>query len=55
METVVSSPSDSGGVVQLEGTVGCQLRKSCQTSGGRLAPEIAMSGGEEWSLSDMGM
>ena len=37
---VVSSPSDSGGVVQLEGTVGHQLRKSCLTSGGRLVPKI---------------
>ena len=55
MEMVVSSPLDSGGVVQLEGTVGCQLRKSCRTSGGRSTPEIAMSSGEEWSLSDMGM
>ena len=55
MEMAVSSPSDSGGVVQLEGTVGCQLRKSCQTSDGRSTPKIAMSGGEEWSLSDMGL
>ena len=55
MEMVVSSPSDSGSVVQLEGTVGCQLRKSCLTSGGRLTPKIAMIGGEEWSLSIMGM
>ena len=55
METAVSSPSDSEGVVQLEGTVGCQSRKSCRTSGGRSTPEIAMSGGEEWSLSDMGV
>ena len=55
METAVSSPSDSGGVVQLEGTVGRQLRKSCRTSGGRSTPEIAVSGGEECSLSDMGM
>ena len=55
MEMVVSSPSDSGSVVQLEGTVGRQLRKSCWTSGSRLTPEIATSGGEEWSLSVMGM
>ena len=55
METAVSSLLDSGGVVQLEGTVGRQSRKSCQTSGGRLTPEIAVSGGEECSLSDMGM
>ena len=53
-EMVVSSPSDSGGVVQLEGTVGHQSRKSCWTSGGRSTPEIAVSGGEEYSLSDMG-
>ena len=53
VETAVSSPSDSGGVVQLEGTVGHQLRKSCWTSGGKSAPKIAASGGEEWSLSDM--
>ena len=53
VETVVSSPSDSGGVVQLEGTVGRQLRKSSLTSGGRLTPEIVASGGEEWSSSDM--
>ena len=55
METAVSSPSDSGGVVQLEGTVGRQLRKSSLTSSGRLAPEIVASGGEEWPLSDMGV
>ena len=54
-EMAVSSPSDSGGVVQLEGTVGRQLRKSCRTSGGRLTPKIAVSGGEECSLSDMGL
>ena len=54
VETAVSSPSDSGGVVQLEGTVGCQLRKSSLTSGGMLAGEIVVSGVEEWSLSDMG-
>ena len=53
METVVSSPSDSGGVVQLEGTVGRQLRKSSLTSSGRSVPEIATSGGEEWPLLDM--
>ena len=55
METAVFSPLDSGGVVQLEGTVGCQLRKSSLTSGGRSTPEIVASGGEEWSLSDMGI
>ena len=55
METVVSSPLDSGSVVQLEGTVGRQSRKSCWTSGSRLTPEIATSSGEEWSLSIMGM
>ena len=55
VETAVSSPLDSGGVVQLEGTVGCQSRKSCQTSGGRSTPKIAVSDGEEWSLSDMGV
>ena len=53
VETVVSSPSDSGGVVQLEGTVGHQSRKSCLTSGGMSIGEITVSGGEEWSLSDM--
>ena len=53
METVVPSPSDSGGVVQLVATVGCQSRKSCLTSGSRSTPEIATSGGEECSLSDM--
>ena len=55
VEMTVSSPSDSGGVVQLEGTVGRQLRKSCRTSGGKLVPEIAVRGGEEWSSLDMGM
>ena len=40
MEMAVLSPSDPGGVVQLEGTVGHQLRKSSQTSGGMSAPEI---------------
>ena len=49
METVVSSPSDSGGVVQLEGTVGRQLRKSSLTSGGRSTPEIVAICGVEWS------
>ena len=53
VETAVPSLSDSGGVVQLEGTVGCQLRKSCQTSGGMLVPEIVVSGGEEYSSLDM--
>ena len=55
METAVPSLSDSGGVVQLEGTVGRQLRKSSLTSDGRSALEIATSGGEEWSLLDMGV
>ena len=55
VETAVFSPSDSGGVVQLEGTVGRQSRKSCQTSDGMSAGEITESGGEEWSLSDMGI
>ena len=55
VETAVSSPSDSGGVVQLEGTVGRQLRKSSLTSGGRSAPEIVASDGEEWPLSDIGV
>ena len=50
METAVFSPSDSGGVVQLEDTVGRQLRKSSLTSGGKLAPEIVVRGAEEWSL-----
>ena len=53
-ETVVPSLSDSGGVVQLEGTVGRQLRKSCLTSGGMSAGEITVRGVEEWSLLDMG-
>ena len=53
VETAVFSPSDSGGVVQLEGTVGCQLRKSCLTSGGMSAGEITVSGGEEWSSLDI--
>jgi hypothetical protein len=53
VETAVSSPSDSGGVVQLEGTVGRQLRKSSQTSSGKSAPEIVAIGAEE-SLLDMG-
>ena len=55
LETAVLSLLDSGGVVQPEGTVGHQLRKSCRTSGGRSTPEIAVSSGEEWSLSDMGV
>ena len=55
VETAVSSPSDSGGVVQLESTVGRQLRKSSLTSSGKSAPEIVVSGEEEWSLSDMGV
>ena len=55
VEMAVSSPSDSGGVVQLEGTVGRQLRKSSWTSGGRSVPEIAVRGGEEWSSLDMGV
>ena len=53
METAVFSLSDSGGVVQLEGTVGRQLRKSCLTSGGMLAGEIIASGAGEWSSLDM--
>ena len=53
VETAVSSPSDSGGVVQLEGTVGRQLRKSSLTSGGKSTPEIVASGGEEWPSADM--
>ena len=55
VETAVSSPSDSGGDVQLEGTVGRQLRKSSLTSGGRSTPEIVVSGGEEWPSADMGV
>ena len=55
VETAVSSPSDSGGVVQLEGTVGRQLRKSSLTSSGKSAPEIVASGGEEWSSLDIGV
>ena len=53
METVVFSLSDSGGVVQLEGTVGRQLRKSSWTSGGKSAPEIVARGAGEWSSLDM--
>ena len=53
VETVVSSPSNSGGVVQLEGTVGRQLRKSSLTSSGKSAPEIVASDVEEWSSLDM--
>ena len=53
VETVVPSPSDSGGVVQLEGTVGRQSRKSCLTSGGMSTGEITVSGVEEWSSLDM--
>ena len=53
METAVFSLSDSGGVVQLEGTVGRQSRKSCLTSGGMLAGEITASSGEEWPSSDI--
>ena len=53
VETAVSSPSDSGGVVQLEGTVGRQLRRSSLTSGGKSVPEIVASGGEEWPSLDM--
>ena len=54
VETAVFSPSDSGGVVQLEGTVGRQSRKSCLTSGGMSTGEITVSGGEEWPSLDMG-
>ena len=53
VETAVFSPSDSGGVVQLEGTVGRQSRKSRRSSGDMSAGEIIEIGGEEWSLSDM--
>ena len=53
MEMAVLSPSDPGGVVQLEGTVGHQLKKSSRTSGGMSAPEIVASGAEEWSSLDM--
>ena len=55
METAVFSLSDSGGVVQLEGTVGRQLRKSSLTSGGKSAPKIVASSAEEWSSLDMGV
>ena len=55
IETAVPSPSDSGGVVQLEGTVGRQSRKSCLTSGGMLAGEIIASSAGEWSSLDMGV
>ena len=55
VETAVFSPSDSGGVVQLEGTVGRQSRKHLRSSGGMSAGEIIASSGEEWSLSDMGV
>ena len=53
METAVFSLLDSGGVVQLEGTVGRQLRKSSLTSSGKSAPEIVVICAEEWSSSDM--
>ena len=53
METAVFSLSDSGGVVQLEGTVGHQLRKSSLTSSGKSAPKIVASGAEEWSSLDI--
>ena len=53
MEMVVFSPLDSGDVVQLEGTVGRQLRKNFLTSGGMSVPEIVASGVEEWSSLDM--
>ena len=53
IKTVVFSPLDSGGVVQLEGTVGRQLRKSSLTSGGKSAPEIVAISAGEWSLLDM--
>ena len=53
VKTAVFSPSDPGGVVQLEGTVGRQLRKSSLTSGGMSAPEIVARGVEE-SLLVMG-
>ena len=51
----VFSPLDSGGVVQLEGTVGRQSRKSCRTSGGMLIGEITAIGEGECSLLDMGI
>ena len=54
MEMAVFSPLDSGGVVQEEGTVGRQSRKSCLTSGGMSAGEITASGAGEWSSLDMG-
>ena len=53
MEMAVLSPLDSGGVVELEGTVGRQLRKICLSSGGMSAGEITASGAGEWSLLDM--
>ena len=53
MEMVVFSLSDSGGVVQLEGTVGHPLRKSSRTSGGMSVPEIVASGEGEWPSLDM--
>ena len=53
VETAVFSLSDSGSVVQLEGTVGRQLRKSSLTSSGRLAPEIVARGAGEWSSLDI--
>ena len=53
METAVFSLLDSGGVVQIEGTVGRQSRKSCLTSGGMSTGEITESGAVEWSLLDM--
>ena len=53
MEMAVFSLSDSGGVVQLEGTVGRQLRKSSLTSGGKSVPKIVARGAGEWSSLDM--
>ena len=50
----VPGPSDPGGVTQLEGTVGRQLRKASAISGG--SPELScgeVRDGEEWSLEVM--
>ena len=51
----VPVPSDPGGVIQLEGTVGRQLRKASAISGG--SPELSwgeVRDGEELSLEVMG-
>ena len=54
-EPGVFAPSDPGGVIQLEGTVGRQLRKASAISGG--SPELSwgeVRDEEELSLEFMG-